>query len=242
LDLGAGGTFLLHHAYQADDVLDRRRSGLLDRVGFGADGWPTIAGGGGPTLTAPAPLGRVGPSLPAGFDDSFVGNALAAEWEWPFFAVPDARPDRGALRMACRARRDMPAFLARQVPVDRFTAEATVTAPRGRAPAIGLATHGPGRVLRGIEVRRGRLRAFRADDRGLKLGPAAPAPTGARLRLLVNTTPDGTVALYAAGARGAYARVAGGPAEGGAPPTRVALTCRGTGAARVESIRVVTGR
>jgi xylan 1,4-beta-xylosidase len=238
IDLGPAGLFLLHHAYRADDAFDRRRSGLLDRIDIAADGWPTIAGGQGPAVTAPAPLGNAGPAAPAGFTDGFEGRTLAPGWEWPFFAVPDARPERGALRLACNASTGAPSFLARQVPVDRFTAVATVAAPRPREPAIGLAAHGPGRVLRGIEVRDGRLRAFRADDRGMALGPAMRAPAGARLRLLVNATPDGAIALYAAGARSAFVRLAGGPAASGLPPTRVALTCRGTGSARVESVRV----
>jgi xylan 1,4-beta-xylosidase len=240
IDLGPSGLFLLHHAYRADDTLDRRRSGLLDRIDFGADGWPTIAGGQGPAVTGPAPLGDPGAAAPAGFTDRFEGGALALGWEWPFFAVPDAKPEHGALRLTCRASMGAPSFLARQVPVDRFTAVATVAAPRAPAAAVGLAAHGPGRVLRGIEVRDGRLRAFRADDRGLRLGPAARAPAGARLRLLVSATPDGTIALYAAGQGGAFTRLAGGPAETGSAATRVALTCRGTGAARVESVRVVT--
>jgi beta-xylosidase len=240
IDLGPSGLFLLHHAYRRDDTLDRRRSALLDRIDVAADGWPTIAGGQGPAVTAPAPLADAGAAAPAGFTDGFGGGALAPGWEWPFFAVPDARPEFGALRLACRASRGTPSFLARQVPVDRFTAVATVAAARGRGPAIGLAAHGPGRVLRGIEVRDGRLRAFRADDRGLALGPAVRAPTGARLRLLANAAPDGTIGLYAASPRGAFVRIAGGPAQSGAPPTRVALTCRGTGSARVESVHVTT--
>jgi hypothetical protein len=72
----------------------------------------------------------------------------------------------------------------------------------------------------------------------VKLGTARPAPAGARLRLVINATPDGAVALYVGAARGAPARIAGGPAETGLPATRVALTCRGTGATRIESIRV----
>jgi beta-xylosidase len=238
IDLGPAGLFLLHHAYRADDVFDRRRSALLDRIEFGTDGWPTIAGGQGPSVSAPAPLGRAAPAASAGFTDRFAGRALAPGWEWPFFAAPDARPQGAALRMTCRASVRNPSFLARQVPVDRFTAVATVTAPRPHAPAIGLAAHGPGRVLRGIEVRDGRLRAFRADDRGLALGPPAKAPPGARLRLLVNAAPDGRLGLYAAAAPGGFVRIAGGPAETGLPPTRVALTCRGTGSDQVESVRV----
>ena len=195
IDLGAGGLYLLHHAYRSDDAFDRRRSALLDRVDFTPDGWPTIAGGLGPALTAAAPLGSAGAAAPPGFTDRFDAAALAPGWEWPFFAAPDARPDRGALRLTCRGAR-RPSFLARQVPVDRFTALATVAAPRRHGAGIGVAAQGPGRVLRGIELRDGRVRAFRSDDRGLRLGPTRPAPPGDRLRLVLNATPDGAVALY----------------------------------------------
>jgi xylan 1,4-beta-xylosidase len=238
VDLGPAGLFLLHHAYRADDALDRRRSALLDRIDLGADGWPTIAGGQGPAVTAPAPLAAAGTAVPAGFRDGFAGRSLAQGWEWPFFAVPDVRPERGALRLTCRAATNRPTFLARQVPVDRFTAVATIVAPRPHGAAIGLAAHGPGRVLRGIELRDGRLRAFRADDHGLRLGLAAPAPAGTPLRLLVNVTPDGAIALYAGRPRAPFVRIASGPAELGLPPTRVALTCRGRGSVSVDSVRV----
>ena len=183
------------------------------------------------------PLGRAGGAAPPGFTDRFAGSALAPGWEWPFFAAPDARPDGGALRLTCRGAR-RPSFLARQVPVDRFTALATVDVPRRHGAGIGLAAQGPGRVLRGIELRDGRVRAFRSDDRGLRLGATRPAPAGARLRLVINATPDGTVAVYVGAGQGAPTRIAGGPAEAGLAATRVALTCRGTGATRVDSIHV----
>jgi hypothetical protein len=93
-------------------------------------------------------------------------------------------------------------------------------------------------VLRGIEVRGRRMRIFRVTDGRLTLGPVSRAPARDRVRLLVNVTPDGAVAFFAS-AGGAFARVPGGAAEAGAPPTRVALTCRGTGAVRIASIRVV---
>jgi hypothetical protein len=80
------------------------------------------------------------------------------------------------------------------------------------------------------------VRAFRSDDRGLTLGPARAAPAGRRLRLLINTTPDGAVALYVGAAHGAPERIAGGPAEKGLPATRVALTCRGTGTTRINTL------
>jgi beta-xylosidase len=241
VDLGGAGLFLLHHAYRAGDTLDRRRSALIDRIDLGVDGWPTIAGGQGPAVTLPAPLATTGVAAPAGFTDSFVGGSLEPGWEWPFFAVPDARLEGGHLRLTCRAGGRGPTFLARQVPVDSFTAVASVAAPRAHGAAIGLASHGPGRILRGIELHAGHVRAFRADDRGLRLGPPAAAPAGAQLRLLVNATANGDVALYAGGTRGGFARVAGGPAATGLPPTRVALSCRGGGSVRFDSLHVSAG-
>jgi xylan 1,4-beta-xylosidase len=240
IDLGPAGLFLLHHAYRADDGLDRRRSALLDRIDIAADGWPSIAGGQGPAVTTAAPLGGAGIPVPLGLTDGFAGHALAPGWEWPFYAVPDARPVRGALRMTCRAASRTPTFLARQVAVDRFTAVATVIAPSARGPAVGLAAHGPGRVLRGIELRDGRLHGFRADDHRLRFGPGVAAPAGTRLRLLIDVTPGGVVALYAGGTGRGFARIAGGAAQFGLPPTRVALTCRGRGSVRVASVHVVT--
>jgi hypothetical protein len=97
-------------------------------------------------------------------------------------------------------------------------------------------------VMRGIELRAGRVRGFRVDERGLHLGPPRRAPPGRRLHLLLSVTPDGAVGIYTAAPGRSYARVGGGPAETGQPPTRVAVTCRGTGAARIASLRVVASR
>jgi len=114
-----------------------------------------------------------------------------------------------------------------------------VTVPPAAGPAVGLAAHGPGRILRGIEVRGRRMRVFRVTDGRLTLGRVRRAPAGGRMRLLVSVTPDGTVGFFAGARAGAFARVAGGTAEAGAPPTRVALTCRGNGEVRIASIRVL---
>jgi beta-xylosidase len=232
IDLGQAGLFLLHHAYRAEDTLDRRRSALLDRIDIGVDGWPTIADGAGPAVSAPAPLGAAAPVAPASFRDGFDVSALAQGWEWPFFAPPAARVGNGSLELTCRSRKL--SFIARQVPADTFTAVASVAA---RGAAVGLAAHGPGRVLRGVELRDGRVHAFRADDDGLRFGPSVKAPVG-RGRLLVNVSVDGTLGLYAAGSGGAFARIPGGPAQSGLEPTRVALTCRGRGSVQIGAIHV----
>ena len=232
VDLGGQGLFLLHHAYATGDVLDGRRSGLLSRIDFGADG-PVIAQ---PAVSAPAPLGTAGVPAPAGFTDGFAGAALATGWEWPWDRRPDVRVAGGTARLRC-ASAGTPSFFARQVPADRFTARAAV-AP-GSA-AVGLSAHGPGRLLRGIELRDGRVRAFRVEGDRVTLGAAAPAPAGAHPQLLVSATPDGTVGLYASGDGRAFTAIDAGPAAAGAgPATRVAVSCRGHGSATVDLVRVV---
>ena len=148
----------------------------MSRIDFGADG-PVIAQ---PAVSAPAPLGTAGVPAPAGFTDGFAGAALATGWEWPWDRRPDVRVAGGTARLRC-ASAGTPSFFARQVPADRFTARAAVLP--GSA-AVGLSAHGPGRLLRGIELRAGRVRAFRVDGDRVTLGAAAPAPAGAHPQLL----------------------------------------------------------
>jgi beta-xylosidase len=242
VDLGARGIFLLHHAYRAGDTLDERRSVLLDPVTFGADGWPVIGQNGQPAASAPSPFGARQTPAPVVFADRFAGRALRPGWEWPFDRAPRTRVTAGGLDLRCRRSRTAPAFVARQVTEDRYAASATLDlrAKRGSA-AVGLMAHGPGRVLRGVELRGGLLRAVRVDEQGVTVGPPVRPPGDARaahLTLLIGVAPDGSLATYASSGRAAPVMVPAGPAASGPPPTRVALTCRGTGAARFTSIRV----
>jgi hypothetical protein len=125
---------------------------------------------------------------------------------------------------------------------DRYAASATLDLrARHGSAAVGLMAHGPGRVLRGVELRGGLLRAVRVDDQGVTVGPPLRPPGDARaahLTLLIGVAPDGSLATYASSGRAAPVMVPAGPAASGPPPTRVALTCRWTGAARFTSIRV----
>ena len=53
----AGRDWLLYHAYDPKDFVYVGREGLLDRIDWGADGWPSINGGSGPSAQAAAPSG-----------------------------------------------------------------------------------------------------------------------------------------------------------------------------------------
>jgi xylan 1,4-beta-xylosidase len=225
------GLLLLHHAYRADDVFALRRQVLLDRLTIGADGWPVVAT---PAVVAASPAGAP-QSLPAaGFSDGFRAG-LQQGWEWLFDAPPAAGVRGGMLTLSCKGPLR---FIARQTVADRLTAVTMIDPPTGDA-AVGLAVD-LGRGVRGVEVRRGRIRAFTASPSGVRAGPSIAAPAG-RIRLLVSLAPGGHVATYAGDGSGGTTRLDAGPAAAGSSPTRIALTCRGHGAGRFAFARVRAG-
>jgi xylan 1,4-beta-xylosidase len=230
LDLGPRGVWLVHHAYAASDVFDVRREVLLTPLTFGPDGWPAASGG--PPGQAAAPVGVRQAPAQAGFSDGFDAPALAPGWEWLFDAPPATQVRGGELTVRCR--RGL-SFVARQVPVDRWIAVATIDA-RGEAD-VGLAAN-LGRGVRGVELARGGARAFTASPRGIQAGPTVPLRRAGRVRLAIAVAPGGSMGTYAAAGADPLRAVPPGPAALGRAPTRVALTCRHRGAARFASVRV----
>jgi GH43 family beta-xylosidase len=231
LDLGSRGLMLFHHAYRADDPFNSRRSVLLTPISFGADGWATM-GAPGSGLQAPATRSA---GAGAGFSDPVAGAQLQPGWEWPFDQSPALAATRYGVRLSCMKTRGRPSYLARQVERDAFTADARVAGSRGSA-AVGLGIVDPGWGMRGVELRAGKLREMRSDGAGVALGPAVPAPAGPVV-LHLDVRADGSLHGTATGAGGQVTEIPAGPAATGGPPTRLALTCRGTGSARFTSIR-----
>jgi len=86
-----GRTFLLYHSYQAEGSIYVGRQGMLDEVTWGADGWPAINGGKGPSTRhlAPFSLPQLAPS-PL-FSDHFSGATLNPAWQWPIDQQPRYR-------------------------------------------------------------------------------------------------------------------------------------------------------
>jgi hypothetical protein len=228
---GRGGLVLLHHAYRAGDANDLRRTVLLDPVAFGADGWPVIGNAGVPLLTGPSPLDAAQRPTAAGFSDGFAA-ALRPGWEWLYDARPDLSVGDGLLTERCAGPLT---FVARQVAVDRLVATTTVEPPSGEA-ATGLAVN-LGTGVRGIEVRHGRARAFVASPAGVATGRSVAVPRHGNVKLTLGLSPGGGLATYV-GQGPQQRRIDAGPAAAGAAPTRVALTCRGRGAAHFASVHV----
>src|SRR5438132_1000133 len=66
-----GRYFLLYHAYQPKDFVYVGRQTLLDEVVWGADGWPTINNGHGPSMRAASPFGARDTKAGYSFFDDF---------------------------------------------------------------------------------------------------------------------------------------------------------------------------
>lgn len=229
LDLGPQGIVFLHHAYVAGDVQDLRREMLLDHVDFGADGWPEIDQGpdSGPRAAA-APQ----PPPTTSFADSFAGTALGPGWEWIFDYAPAMQVGGGALSLACGTDPLNPQSVTQQVVGSRFTAVATLDSRIKGPGTLGVAALGPGSLVRGVEMRKGMLRAVRLTVGGITVGPWAPAPAGRQIRLLISEIPGGTMGVYASGDGVGYTQIPAGPAAIGPLPTRIGLTCRGHASGR----------
>jgi xylan 1,4-beta-xylosidase len=230
-----GGLFILHHAYRADDAEDLRRRVLLGTVGMGGDGWPVIDEGAGPFTTGRSPFGAAQGRDLVGFSDNFAAG-LQPGWEWLYDGPPALSTSSGALTQRCAGPLS---FVARQVPVDRFAATTRIDPPSGDAAAgLGVSL---GTGVRGIEVRHGRARAFVASPSGVATGPSVPVPAHRPVQLTIGLAPGGALATYVGDGAGGQRRVDAGPAAAGAQPTRVALTCRGSGAARFAYARAHAG-
>ncbi|HXE81311.1 MAG TPA: family 43 glycosylhydrolase [Vicinamibacterales bacterium] len=176
VDTPSGLTYLLYHAYHPVDFQYVGRQGLLDQVTWGADGWPAINAGRGPSASAPLPPGASLQSPPADVSDDFAAGALDPRWLWPWDQTPAPRVEDRRLHLRTGSH-DI-AVAARQTTSSAYTATALldVRSVRGRA---GLAAFG----------NRGNLIAATLDSSG----NASPG----RLNVSLWTTRNGETTVLA---------------------------------------------
>lgn len=229
VDLDERGTWLVHHGYRQSDTDDSRRSVLMTPVTFDAQNRAQLSA----QVATDATAAR---SAQAGFRDALRGSSLQPGWEWPWDRPPALDTKHGGARLSCTGTRGWPSFAARQIEQDGFRAVAELTVPSRGTAAVGLSVVDPGWGIRGVEVRAGRVREMRAGGAGIQLGAAVPAPPGRRLALNLDVQTDGTLAASVSADGGPPVAVPPGPAAAGARPTRVALTCRGTGDAQFSAV------
>ncbi|HUR60287.1 MAG TPA: family 43 glycosylhydrolase, partial [Opitutaceae bacterium] len=122
-----GRTWFLYHAYATKGFVATGREMLLDEVVFGADGWPTINGGKGPSALARGPAAaRSQQQSVASFREDFNGSgALAPGWQWPIARQPVAKIGSGRLTLTAT---EEPATAVQSITVPSFVAETSVDA------------------------------------------------------------------------------------------------------------------
>jgi xylan 1,4-beta-xylosidase len=96
VDGPAGRTFLLYHAYHPSDFEFVGRQGLLDEVTWGADDWPAINEGRGPSQALPLPSAAKA-RVTTPLVDQFTARTLDPAWQWPWDqpVPPGVEPERG---------------------------------------------------------------------------------------------------------------------------------------------------
>jgi beta-xylosidase len=128
-----GRLWLLYHSYAAKGFVATGREMLLDEVVFGADGWPSINGGKGPSVRANAPATATPQKDVTLIRDDFSGSALAPGYQWPIGRAPKTELKMGALVLHAT---DAPATAVQSITVSSFVAETAVKSVNGSNAGI----------------------------------------------------------------------------------------------------------
>ncbi|HEX5705888.1 MAG TPA: family 43 glycosylhydrolase [Pyrinomonadaceae bacterium] len=241
-----GRDFLLYHSYRRRrDTFNVGREALLDEVTWGADGWPVVNAGRGPTSVAPSPLGVREEDDEAETFDDFDAPRLRPEWQWPMRVSQTARVERASggrlvLVPGTNPKADewTAAVVARQTVSGDYTATVRVETRRMSAGTrAGLAAYSWRDAAVGISAGGGRVTVWRREGEELRRVADAVAPSSGFVELRM-TAEGGEEYRFAFSADGrAWTElgdvVTGRHVEG----ARVALVASG-GAARFDWLRV----
>ena len=265
IDDGRGRHWLLYHAYDAKDFVYVGRQALLDEVTWGADGWPAINGGRGPSEGAASRNGARARTTTRGFFEDFTRAPLHPLWQWPGADVPAFRiePARGGhlVLSPSRAADGNPsaAVLGRPTTSGDYVATAVIdlTGLRGSETA-GLSAYGDAENALGVSVERDGGTVLWRREKGALISTTMPVPASMRRRPLTTlhlrmTARGGHLYRFSASADGRTWHDLGDEQEGAhLPPwdrgVRVALVAgavRGAGpgaargaGARFDSLRI----
>jgi beta-xylosidase len=155
-----GRCYLLYHAYSIAGTIYVGREALLDEVMFGADDWPTINNGTGPSVSASSPFGIAQKSEAGNYTADFTGTQLDNGWQWPQQRQPRYRVGDGKLHLFSSDRRAgfLSAVLARStIAPDYAVTTAIETSGRQTNAAVGLCAFGDmnnavGAVIQGENI------------------------------------------------------------------------------------------
>jgi beta-xylosidase len=241
-----GRDFLLYHSYRRRrDTFNVGREALLDEVRWGADGWPTINDGRGPSSLAPSPLGAAETDGAAEVFEDFKGPGLGPEWQWPMMieqtATVEASGDgRLVLTPVSHPKGDRvaAAVVGRQSVAGSYAAVAKVDARGTAAGALaGLAAYSWRDAAVGVAWGGGKVTVWRREGPGHSVVASADAPREGAVFLRM-TVEAGETYRFAFSGDGRRWTELGGAVNGShVEGARVALTAAG-GAARFDWVRI----
>jgi beta-xylosidase len=252
-----GRDFLLYHAYKADDFVYVGRQAMLDEIIWGANGWPTINNGQGPSKTAASPFGAVDSRAEYSFFDDFLAPRVIPGWQWPQNNEPEIRIDRragGQLVLAARTPNQsknpiVAAVVARPTTTGDYVATTRVDTRGMRKGLMGLSAYGDNENALGLAI----------GDNGIALWRMEKGNNQTIVRISVPAVPSLFLRMTARGGRlyrfafsqdGRRWTEIGGDVDGAyLPPwdrgVRVALTAGGApsgAAARFDWLRITPSR
>jgi beta-xylosidase len=182
-----GRYFLLYHAYSAGGSIFTGREGMLDEVKFGANGWPTINDGKGPSVQAVSPLGVVQhTNNDTSYADDFSGDHLQPGWQWPQGRVPAHEVMNGKLKLGVTGRGTnfLAAILARSTTVaDYAVTTAIETKSLKPGGAAGVCAFGDTDNAIGAALQDGKIVTWRREHGTTRHLTELPAPAGDKLFL-----------------------------------------------------------
>ncbi len=182
-----GRYWLLYHAYSTTGSVFTGREAILDEVSFGADEWPTVNGGKGPSAQAPSPFGAAQRKSELSFFDDFKGAQLRPGWQWPQDNEPDCKLQDGHIVLASQPGRGatvLGAVLARTTTTADYVATAVVNVAESKAGSMaGLWAFGDSANAIGITAGQDKLILWRREHGQLSQLQEMAAPRAAKLSL-----------------------------------------------------------
>ena len=204
-----GRFWLLYHSYAQKGFVATGREMLLDEVVFGADGWPTINGGKGPSTRAAGPKSATTQKDVTVVRDDFngTGTALGAGWQWMLGRKPVARLGGGLLTLESG---DTATSAVQSITVPSFVAE-TAVERKAIAPGVraGLAVYGD-RVNHLALVTDGKKVEVWSEQKSQRHRVAeGEAPAGASIRLRIACVDGNRFRFAVQNAAGKWTELAG---------------------------------
>lgn len=233
-----GRHFLLYHAYHPKDFQYAGRQGLLDEVKWGADGWPVINDGKGPSARASSPFGTAQSRREHLFFDDFKSRSLVPGWQWPYAFQPEFKlePSRGGRIILVSPKQDginaAGTVVARPTTLASYQATAALDVSRSSPQAVaGLAAFGDRANALGVSASSGQLLLWKREKEQQQTLATVDLPKSSLLYLRLNAR-EGERLRFAFSVDGKSWEDIGQEADGSyLPPwdlaVRVALTCSG---------------